>query len=269
MKLLPCPDCGRPYDVVGLEPGTALRCICGGRMTVGAGDPVAGGVTCGHCGAPVPKGEGACGHCGAALLKARCGACGATSPTGSLHCCRCGEGLVCQGLKPLPAEASCPRCRHELGLRVLEEGSVIECPACSGLWLEPGDLAARTHSAARSSGPPLASLPEPPSQPTAYLPCVKCGEFMQRRQFRWGPHSTSVVLDHCGEHGVWLDGGELEAVLAHARHHGPVAPAPPSRKERHVAAEASRLGPLRRRRGGAQDMLLVSLIEAALGLVGL
>lgn len=265
MKLLACPDCARPYDVVGLDPGTALRCVCGGRMTVGVGDPLAGGVTCGHCGAPVPAGEGVCGHCEAALLKARCAGCGATSPTGSLHCCRCGQGLVCQGLKALPAEARCPRCQHDLGLRVLEGGSAIECPACNGLWLEPGDLATRTRAAATSAGPPLASLPELAQQPVAYLSCIQCGELMQRRRFRWGAHNTPIVLDYCGGHGVWLDGGELEAVLTHARHHGPAVQAERRAERRVPPRTSSAETPLTRRLRG-DGWLLASLVEAALGI---
>ncbi|MDA1264147.1 MAG: zinc ribbon domain-containing protein [Planctomycetota bacterium] len=233
MKLLACPDCSRPYDVVGLETGTALRCVCGGRMKVGIGDPTAGGVTCGHCGAPVPAGEDTCAHCNAALLHSRCHSCGATSPKGSLHCCRCGVGLVCQGLRALPEDSRCPRCQTDLGLRILPAGSAIECPACQGIWLEPDDVGRMTREAAGGAytGPSPGELPTPAEQPMAYLPCVRCGELMQRRQFRWGDKAIGVVLDHCGDHGVWFDGGELEMVLAHARARGSVgsAPAAPTR----------------------------------------
>jgi Zn-finger nucleic acid-binding protein len=198
-------------------------------MKVGVADPIAGGVTCGNCGAPVPADQGTCGHCNAALLTRRCPSCAATSPEGSKHCCRCGQALVCQGLRPLPADASCPRCSGELGLRVLPQGSLVECLACNGVWLEPEQLVRMTREAAVSAGPGSeGDGTQASSHPMAYLPCVRCGQLMVRRQFRWGDRATRIVLDYCGDHGVWLDGGELEAVLAHARAAGPAAGEAPS-----------------------------------------
>lgn len=234
MKLIACQACSRPYDVRGFEAGTRLSCICGEGLVVGASDPVAGGVICGHCGAPVPEGRTDCTHCEVKLLTRRCPDCGVTSPDGSVHCRGCGKALVCQGLKPLPENRECPRCKEELGIRVFPNGSTIECPSCHGLWLEPGDLERMATKAA--AGPPPASneVEQPKDQPVAYLPCVRCGELMQRRVFEWERRPTGVVLDHCGNHGVWLDGGELAAILAKVRSGGGkpmAAPEPRSTKK--------------------------------------
>ena len=40
--------------------------------------------------------------------------------------CVCGQALVCQGLRPLPADSKCPRCAGELGLRILPRGSLVD-----------------------------------------------------------------------------------------------------------------------------------------------
>lgn len=43
-----------------------------------------------------------------------------------------------------------------------------------------------------------------------YLPCPACGKMMNRSNFA---KSSGVVLDVCRDHGVWLDRGELPALL--------------------------------------------------------
>ena len=51
----------------------------------------------------------------------------------------------------------------------------------------------------------------------AYIPCLDCGELMQRRQYRHRGRSTGVVVDVCRRHGIWLDARELERVVAAIR----------------------------------------------------
>jgi len=43
----------------------------------------------------------------------------------------------------------------------------------------------------------------------AYRKCPICGDLMQRKNF--GKRS-GVIVDWCGEHGVWLDADELESI---------------------------------------------------------
>lgn len=181
---------------------------------------VAQGVVCGHCGAPQEPGEAVCSHCGVALRTLLCPHCAARMPEGAAHCHGCGRALESQALPPLPADRACPRCGGELGVRTLGEASAIECGACHGLWLEPHQMERMLREAAASSAP----LPQGealPAVPLRYIPCVRCGELMQRRQFRWGGRATHLVLDHCKDHGVWFDGQELAAALSIASQRGP------------------------------------------------
>jgi len=112
---------------------------------------------------------------------------------------------------------------------------VIECADCGGLWFEPQDFDRVCHSALRAPG--LSFLPEDmrasSSQAVeakvAYIPCLRCSDFMQRRVFRHAGGNSRIVLDHCRRHGVWLDYQELGQVLEFLRTHRPnqaISPAP-------------------------------------------
>ena len=64
-----------------------------------------------------------------------------------------------------------------------------------------------------------------PHHPVA---CPVCGHTMQKHNIPQG-----LEIDHCATHGVWLDHGELEALLRIAQptataHHAPPPPAPAS-----------------------------------------
>lgn len=50
-----------------------------------------------------------------------------------------------------------------------------------------------------------------------YRACPECRRPMSRRQFAQG---AKVVLDHCREHGLWLDAGEWQRVVAYLRKGG-------------------------------------------------
>lgn len=56
--------------------------------------------------------------------------------------------------------------------------------------------------------------------PTGVVDCPVCGTTMQKRVVNSG-----IELDFCDWHGVWLDAGELERLLA-ARGGGPAARQP-------------------------------------------
>ena len=51
--------------------------------------------------------------------------------------------------------------------------------------------------------------------PTGRRPCPICGRTMRA----W--NDSGIVLDVCPEHGIWLDRGELEALLARPRRRRP------------------------------------------------
>jgi len=49
----------------------------------------------------------------------------------------------------------------------------------------------------------------PIKDPGGYIPCVRCGELMNRKNFS---RISGVVIDECSSHGVWLDAGEIEKI---------------------------------------------------------
>lgn len=42
--------------------------------------------------------------------------------------------------------------------------------------------------------------------------CPRCAEPMERDHYFSG---FEVLIDRCPQHGIWLDGGELQALLGH------------------------------------------------------
>jgi Zn-finger nucleic acid-binding protein len=111
---------------------------------------------------------------------------------------------------------SCPRCRLPLR-RVKYEGVDADmCDACWGFWLDTGEIElvlekrdlgftvkeremVLSHRGASARGP------------TAPAPCPKCKAVMDRVHF---DQAVSLVIDRCGDHGVWLDTGEIKKVQA-------------------------------------------------------
>jgi Zn-finger nucleic acid-binding protein len=43
------------------------------------------------------------------------------------------------------------------------------------------------------------------------MSCPCCGQAMKRKRMK------GVAIDLCGEHGIWLDKGELSAIMARTR----------------------------------------------------
>jgi Zn-finger nucleic acid-binding protein len=122
------------------------------------------------------------------------------------------------------------------------------CAGCGGTWFDGDEVEhaidVTTKGVSREEADAMRrALPVPPtaSEPIRYLPCVRCGERMQRRQV--APRAGTIV-DVCRDHGVWFDGGEFERFadfvkrggLDVLRHDG-VAAAEARRK----AAEAERM----------------------------
>jgi Zn-finger nucleic acid-binding protein len=56
-----------------------------------------------------------------------------------------------------------------------------------------------------------------PDTRVVYLPCPVCAALMMRRTIATG---AGVIVDVCQQHGLWLDRGELEKILAFVRARG-------------------------------------------------
>lgn len=91
--------------------------------------------------------------------------------------------------------------------------SVLECPACDGLWLDAESFericADRESQAAvlHRRAERLAAA----DHRVSYRPCVGCGTMMNRVNFG---QISGVVVDVCRTHGTFLDAGELQRIVA-------------------------------------------------------
>lgn len=104
----------------------------------------------------------------------------------------------------------CPACGEAMIAVEYRDVEVDTCAACGGVWLDGGELEALVGSAL------------PPSAPGGLGPpdrdCPVCVAKLVKG--RYG--ATEVVVDKCPHgDGIWLDAGELEAILASG-----AAPAP-------------------------------------------
>ncbi|TAJ18139.1 MAG: hypothetical protein EPO68_08355 [Planctomycetota bacterium] len=222
-----CPACRRQLDTTALAAGAAIVCVCGARALVEsprAHAPRA--LRCTSCGGALQAGARACAYCSAEVtldelrLDSVCPDCGARMSSGARYCMECGLSIEPQAWRALAATAKCPRCASALRQRTAGALVLVECITCAGLWLEPEQLDQLCERAERD-GAVLGALGLQ-KQPTRaldagavkYLPCVRCAQPMNRRNFGG---SSGIVVDVCKTHGVWLDHGELERAIAFAR----------------------------------------------------
>lgn len=96
----------------------------------------------------------------------------------------------------------CPRDKTDLTLKVFKQHQVYYCSCCKGLWL-PGDIVPSLLSG--SANGRIRNLKEKTS---SRLSCPRqCATLVEMR-------INGIVMDVCSAcNGVWLDRGEIEAVL--------------------------------------------------------
>lgn len=260
-----CQACSRQYDVSHLRPGDSVRCECGVRFRAEFKQPHAPRhLRCSNCGGNVRAEAQSCEYCQAEItleekaLNSICPRCWARMTDRAKFCMECGIGIQPQTLLALEASTGCPRCRGELRRRELVGMQVIECSVCGGMWLSQDhfedvcESADRQERAARE----LRESPAPNRPDTGrelrYVPCVACKELMNRRNYA---AMSGVVIDVCRKHGIWLDHGELEKILAFVRKGG--LDRARSRELERLKLERSRVrdssGPLHAPAGGAWD----------------
>jgi len=234
--LVACPACRRQYDASELPLGSRFHCLCGETVkvpAVKAGDAAV--VRCGSCGGPRQKDAAACTFCGADFtlneqdLQTLCASCMARVSNRARFCHHCGTRISPQGQAGERSECSCPACgdRQRLNHRTLGDppAALLECPRCAGLWLGQDvfqGLVERARAEQRETAEPRGALevraPAPQArrrqQGPLYRQCPVCSRHMHRRN--WGGRS-GVIVDHCKDHGIWLDARELEQIFAWIR----------------------------------------------------
>lgn len=122
-----------------------------------------------------------------------------------------------------PLAIACPRCRVPLvALGIAPGANVHACGQCHGVlasaraWctlVTRPDLAQGIHAR-------LPARAAPPGELVRMLQCPVCrtGE-MERGRFG---ASSNIVIDVCTKHGIWLDAGEIAAVVQHAQYRATV-----------------------------------------------
>ncbi|MFQ5882792.1 MAG: zf-TFIIB domain-containing protein [Candidatus Methylomirabilales bacterium] len=113
----------------------------------------------------------------------------------------------------VPRPAVCPRCKVPLKIHIphddREEYDI--CARCGGLWLDRAEFhrATRKRNVYRHTEKKGEYLRGPLRDPLRYIPCVRCGKVMNRKNFA---RISGVIIDECRWHGIWLDSGELEKI---------------------------------------------------------
>ncbi|MBL4689462.1 MAG: zf-TFIIB domain-containing protein [Nannocystaceae bacterium] len=128
------------------------------------------------------------------------------------------RGLPAEPVAPeVDPDLPCPACASAM-IPVYKRGVTIDCCVrCSGLWLDPGELADMIGpvsdegdvNPATVAGR-MAQLDLPP-RTVEHRTCPRCDNPMIRRNFA---DFSGVIADVCPQHGAFLDPGEYEAVEA-------------------------------------------------------
>ncbi|UCH09628.1 MAG: zf-TFIIB domain-containing protein [Fidelibacterota bacterium] len=109
---------------------------------------------------------------------------------------------------------NCPKCDHELAVKLLGTIQVDECPACGGTWFDRDEL----RQAKDQADPDLNWMDfelwkhqDRFKIKAQQVACPKCTVDMVVIDYG----DTRIEIDHCPLcEGVWLDAGEFEKIIA-------------------------------------------------------
>ncbi len=176
----------------------------------------AGALRCLYCGAAHSPSDTVCAACKSDIGLVCCNGCGRWIAAAEAVCA-CGTGRP----PAAPHDAvACPRCHGVLkDLSLGAPGVVVhECERCRGTFLDVHDWNELADRAAAGEKLPVGQfVPLPPGAELprqvmlAEVPCPDCSAPMDRVTFAV---RSRTVVDVCKLHGIWLDAGELVAILA-------------------------------------------------------
>ena len=157
----------------------------------------------------------------------KCIFCSAPMPHKGLVCLFCGErnplNLSSIDAKPIESDKvlKCPVC--DIALERMDIGAkssifIQRCHECDGFFIGQGDLAKVVDnyvSKVKAIDYHLLRfvLDHPRHEKQKglmYRRCPVCDQIMHRYNYK---AISGVILDRCNEHGVWLDGGELQQIF--------------------------------------------------------
>jgi Zn-finger nucleic acid-binding protein len=114
----------------------------------------------------------------------------------------------------------CPRCRTKMqtiALRTDGRMMVERCEKCLGIFFDPGELeglidasVSNVHEVDHERMETLLEEEIDRERSVTYVPCPDCGKLMNRKNYG---ARAGVIVDVCKKDGIWLDGGELGALL--------------------------------------------------------
>lgn len=109
---------------------------------------------------------------------------------------------------------NCPICNHPLIGLELDQVEVDHCHSCGGVWLDPDEMDLLLEgSAGRDEIRAQLKFGEPSDEKSRRCPI--CRHKMEKTRVRRKASDAGIQIDRCGRgHGTWLDGGELQAIIA-------------------------------------------------------
>ena len=158
---------------------------------------------------------------------AKCENCGASLEGLEINCPYCGtrnrlkldEISSYTTVEPL-SERNCPECSKPMATIDVGDGGhfyIEHCNDCGGLFFDSGELQELLDSKIKETNilnySALNSLLV--DNPTyndvvIYRKCPVCSDLMTRENFG---AKSGVIIDHCHNHGIWLNSGELNRLL--------------------------------------------------------
>ncbi len=105
----------------------------------------------------------------------------------------------------------CPVCNEPMVSYELRGVEIDHCVRCEGTWLDAGELELMTELAGVDPGRMSERLAARRDERKTTRRCPRCPRRLRAMEFGEQP---SIEIDHCRQgHGLWMDKGELEAVI--------------------------------------------------------
>lgn len=112
---------------------------------------------------------------------------------------------------------NCPACKKAMHIVVINEIEIEAClNGCGGIWFDAAEIFRFTASGIDDTSEPdlqklFAFEQSSHTEDREKLTCIKCGIKMRRHEYR---ENSDIYVDECyGCGSLWLDGGELAAIL--------------------------------------------------------